>query len=277
MWRLKGESPAWTRCLLLAFRYTAVSDEKREGTVWLGFNCGTGAVLGPDLLGRLRASLGRDPDWCAAEPDARHAAGPAWDAAVIAARTQPLIEHHVRQDLEPFLAAMRRRLDCDRGRIHEYHDDLRRAALAKLAAANSSAGDKALAIARREAMRVTAIEREYAAKLADLRHNYALRVTVEWVQGLMLLAPVHRYELVIKRRKGERVVHIDWHAAARIMEPPVCEWGLALQSTRLVCDNQLHLTISAGQAPCTSCGKPYCRACNPAVCPRCRRTGVTAT
>ena len=36
VWRLHQVSAAWTRCLLLAFRYTAVSDEKREGPVWLG-------------------------------------------------------------------------------------------------------------------------------------------------------------------------------------------------------------------------------------------------
>ena len=74
-------------------------------------------------------------------------------------------------------------------------------------------------------MRVAAIEREYAAKLDDLRHNYALRVTVDWMQGLTLFAPVHRYDVLIKRRKGERIVRIDWHPAIRMIEPPPCDWG----------------------------------------------------
>ena len=56
VWRLHGVSPAWTRCLLLAFRYTAVSDEKREGLVWLAFNQGTGAVV-DDIMARLRPLL----------------------------------------------------------------------------------------------------------------------------------------------------------------------------------------------------------------------------
>lgn len=75
-------------------------------------------------------------------------------------------------------------------------------------------------------LRVAAIEREYAPKLDDLRHNYALRVTVDWVQGLVLFAPEHRYEVLIKRRKGQRMVAIDWHPAARMMETPPCDWGL---------------------------------------------------
>jgi hypothetical protein len=120
-------------------------------------------------------------------------------------------------------------------------------------------------------MRAAAIEREYAAKLDDLRHNYALRVTVDWVQGLVLHAPVYRYEVLIRRRKGERIVTIDWHPAARTMEPPLCEWGTGLERVRLVCDERLHLTDPDGQASCRSCGKAWCRACHGPVCPRCKR------
>src|SRR5262245_22620841 len=109
-------------------------------------------------------------------------------------------------------------LDRDRGRIHEYYADLRRAAQIKLAAVGSQSGDKAEADRKRETMRIAAIERGYAAKLDDLRHNYALRVTVEWVQGLILFVPVRRYELLIKRRKGERILLLDWHLSARMME-----------------------------------------------------------
>ena len=72
---------------------------------------------------------------------------------------------------------MRRRLDRDRDRVHAYHDDLRGASLKRLAALAGPHGEKAEADRRRETLRVAAIEREYPAKLDDLRHNYALRVT----------------------------------------------------------------------------------------------------
>ncbi|MFZ1105532.1 MAG: hypothetical protein WAN86_22190, partial [Hyphomicrobiaceae bacterium] len=264
---------AWTRCLLLAFRYTATSDERREGLVWLGFNAGTGAVLGDDLVARLRRVLADEPEWSAVDPAVRAEAGGTLDAGMLAERVRGAVDHLVRADLEPFLRAMRRRLDRDSARVHAYHDDLRRGALAKVGALQSAAGDKAEAGRKREAMRVAAIEREYAAKLDDLRHNYALRVTVDWVQGLVLYAPVHRCEVLIRRSKGERIVTIDWHPAARMMEPPLCEWGAGLDRARLVCDEQLHVTDPAGQAPCRSCGKPWCRACHGDTCPRCRRAG----
>ncbi len=269
VWRLQGAKPAWTRCLLLAFRYTAMSDEKREGLLWLGFNQGTGAVMDGDLLGRLRALLASVVQWRVPEPDIRQAAGAAWGATTLAARVAPLVDHRVRLDLKPFLNAMRRRLDRDRGRIHEYHNDLRRTAQMKLAALGSTPGEKTAAERNRETMRIAAIEREYAAKLDDLRHNYALRASVDWIQGLVLFAPVHRYDVLIKRRKGERVIHIDWHPAIRMIEPPPCDWGLGDGRARLVCDDRLHLTDVSGQAPCQSCGKAWCRACHSAACPRC--------
>lgn len=276
VWRFAGAKPTWTRCLLLAFRYTAISDEKREGLFWLGINCGTGAALDQELLERLRQCLARDPIWRQPGPGIRQTAGPALVGSVVTKHIHPLLEQHIRGDLEPFLRAMRRRLDRDSGRVHEYHDDLRRSALAKLATARLAKGDKATADATRETLRVAAIEREYAAKLDDLRHNYALRVTVDWVQGLTVFAPVIRHELLIKRRKGERLVSMDWHPVARCMELPPTDWGSGLGHERVVCDDHLHLTGKAGRVPCSTCSKVWCRACHPDACPRCHRAAGRA-
>ena len=269
IWRLRKSGPTWTRCLLLAFRYTAVSDEKREGLIWFGYNCATGAVLTDDLLKRLRSNLAHDMDWRVPDPESSRAAAPIWNVQALSERVTRLLEHHVSRDLEPFLRAMRRRLGRDLIRVHAYHDDLRRSAKIKLAALQSAVGEKADADRKREMLRVDAIEREYGAKIEDLRHHYALRVTVDWVQALTLTTPVHRYEVLIKRRKGERTLAIDWHPAARMMEPPPCDWGLGLERTRLVCDEHLHLIEVSGHAPCRSCGKAWCRACQSAACPRC--------
>jgi hypothetical protein len=267
VWRLKGMSAAVTRLLVLTFRYTAVSDEKREGLAWVGLNLGTGAVIN-DLLPRLRDTLALTPDWEA--PDAAlRAAAPGWPAATLQARLRPLVEHEVHAAIAPFLRTMRRRLERDRNRIHGYHDDLRGAALKRLAAAARGAGERAEAERRRETLRVEAIEREYHAKLDDLRHNYALRVATEWVQALELTAPVQRLELLIRRRKGERTIALDWHPWAKAAEAALCEAGAGAGRARLVCDDNLHLTEPAAQGPCRSCGKPFCRACSPTACPRC--------
>lgn len=268
VWRLQGLTPAFTRCLLLTLRYTAFSDEKREGLVWLGFNLATGAVV-DEVMTRLRPALAQEPQWEPPDPDLRRAAPSRWDFTLLEARLRPLLDYRVRQDLEPFLRAMRRRLERDRNRVHVYHDDLRRQSMKRLAALAGAQGERSAADLQRERLRVAAIEREYHAKLDDLRHNYALRVRVEWVQALELYLPVQRFNVLIRRRKRERLIQLDWHPMARMAEPPPCNWGVGLDRVRLVCDDKLHLTEPAGQAPCPSCAKAWCRACHPGRCPRC--------
>jgi hypothetical protein len=235
VWRFQGMTATWTRCLMMAFRYTAVSDEKREGLIWLGLNLGTGAVVS-DILARLRTVLAQMLDWRAPDQGIRLAAGPGWGAPTLEARLRPLLDRQVRDGLEPFLHAMRRRLERDRNRVHAYHDDLRSSSLKRLAALACTEGDRAEVDRRRETLRVEAIEREYRAKLDDLRHNYALRVTVEWVQALDLYVPVQRFDVLIRRRKGERVVRLDWHPLVKTAELPLCEAGLGLDRIRLVCE-----------------------------------------
>jgi hypothetical protein len=273
VWRLRGATATFTRCLLLAFRYSAASDEKREGLLWLGLNLMTGAVV-DEIVARLRPVLLREADWQAPAPAVRDTAGPAWPAAMLDARLRPLLDRRVRQELEPFLRAMRRRLERDRSRVHAYHDDLWGASMRRLSVLAGAEGEKADADRRREQLRAAATQREYRAKLDDLRHNYALRVAVDWVQALELYVPVQRLDVLIRRRKGERLIRLDWHPLVRLPELPPCDWGAGLERTRLVCDDALHLTEPAGQAPCPSCGKAWCRACHPAACPRCgaRRT-----
>jgi hypothetical protein len=278
VWRFQKVTATFTRCLVLAFRYTALSDEKREGLVWLGFNIATGADI-TGMVARLRPLLQQEADWQTPAPEVRAAAGPGWDVATLESRVRPVLDARVKEDLAPFLRAMRRRLERDRDRIHGYHDDLRRTSLKRLAALGKmglskvglahAGGEKADSDRRREEMRLAAIEREYRAKLDDLRRNYALRVTVEWVQSLELYAPVQRFDVLIKRRKGERLIRIDWHPLVRTLELPLCEAGAGPERTRLVCDDSLHLVAPAALAPCPSCAKPFCRACHPSACPRC--------
>ncbi|MBV8922160.1 hypothetical protein [Bradyrhizobium sp.] len=270
-WRLQGMSATWTRCLMLMFRLTALSDEKREQLIWLGFNLGTGAVIN-EILAQLRPALAQVDDWHMPDTATRRAAGPGWSSAALTARLRPVLEREARDVMEPFLRTMRRRLERDRDRVHAYHNDLREASLNRLLALDRASGDRAAADRRRETLRVEAIEREYRAKLDDLRRNYALRVTVEWVQALEIYVPVQRLEVLIRRRKGERIIPLDWHPLARMIERPLCEAGAGLDRVRLVCDDRLHLTDPAGHAPCTSCGKLFCRACFPNSCPRCHQT-----
>ena len=103
----------------------------------------------------------------------------------------------------------------------------------RLAALEDVEGPKAEADRQREQQRIAAIEREYLDEARRSQHKYALRVTLDWIQTLELFVPVQRLEVLIRRRKGERVIQIDWHPLVRLAEPPFCEWGRRLERRRV--------------------------------------------
>jgi hypothetical protein len=263
-YRLLNVAPAWTRYLIMDFRASAVSDDKRDFMPRVGVNLATGAL--PDaILAALGPALERpgfDTDvGDLSEPDDLP---PIWDRA----RAVGLISHALPPRLEaalvPFIKGMRRRLARDEDRLHRYHNDLYHEALRRMAGLPE--GDPKRV---REQQRAEAIGREYRAKLDDLSRQYATGVTVDWIQTLDLVMPVHRFTVQIRRRKGERTIALDWNPLARRLEPPVCEATLGTERPRLVCDDALHLVVPSALGPCEHCGKAYCRACHTGACPKC--------
>ena len=265
--RLLSAAPAWTRYLLLDFRFTALSDEKREGTRRLAINLATGAM--PEAIFDRIAPVLADTEDANLPSDA--ALPPDWKHAQVIERVQRALPWRVEAALAPFVTGLRRRLARDLDRLHAYHNDLHREASQR--AAHLAAGDAAR---QRETLRIASIGQEYRAKLDDLAHKYALRVTVDWVQTLELVMPVHRLTVQIRRRKAERVMALDWNPLARRLEPPACEAGWSAERPRRVCDDALPLVTPAGLAPCSGCGRAYCRACHPRRCPKCDHGGSVA-
>lgn len=259
VFRLSRVTPAWTRYLLLTFRYAAVSDEKREGVVVLGFNLSNGSPL-DDLLAPMLAEVSKLEAKAdlVAEPDDLPPFLPAGHLGRLCSSGLSL---RIRKRLAPFLFSLERRMERDLERVHEYHSDLRRESLNRMT--------RQPAETDREQLKLAAIRHEYQAKVADLQQKYALRIEAEWVQTLELILPVQRFELVLLRRKGERRFHLDWNPMARRLESPLCEATFTAESGRMICDDALHLVSRPALGPCPHCSKPYCRACNPLKCPKC--------
>lgn len=259
--RLLGVAPAWTRYLVMDFRISAVSDDKRDFVSRLGVNLATGAL--PDAAIATLMPMLATEDADAVVPD--NAELPAsWDRARVLGLLARALPPRVDGVLEPFVKGMRRRLGRDQERLHVYHNDLHREAMKRVLAV--AEGD---ARRLREEQRAEAIGREYRARLDDLSRQYATRVTVEWVRTLELTMPVQRFTARLLRRKAERIIHLDWNPIARRLEPPVCEFTASTERPSLVCDEALHLVVPAGLAPCAGCGRAFCRACHPARCPKC--------
>jgi hypothetical protein len=259
--RLQGVTPAWTRYLMMDFRATAVSDDKRDFVTRLGLNLATGALPDAVIMG-LRPVLDRKEDDSMVPADADLPA--MWDRERVVSLIGRALPPRLDVTLDPFIRGLRRRLARDQDRLHRYHNDLYSESTGR--AAMLLEGDPKRV---REEQRADAVGREYRAKLDDLARQYATRVTVEWVQTLELVMPVHRLKVQIRRRKADRTIALDWNPLARRLEPPACEATAGMERPRLVCDDALHLVVPVGLAPCTGCARAFCRACHPATCPRC--------
>jgi len=269
--RLLDVSPAWTRYLVLNFRVSAVSDDKRDFTLRLGINLATSAL--PDaVLATLARMLDAPAPGAMASgdrgidlvlPDDAELPTP-WERTRLMSLVARALPPRVETALAPFVKGLRRRLARDGNRLHDYHNDLHREAMRRTLTLPESDPRR-----RREEQRTEAIGREYRAKLDDLARQYATRITADWVQTLELVMPVQRFTVQIRRRKADRTIQLDWNPLARQLEPPMCEWRASAERPRLVCDDALHLVIPAGLAPCAGCGRAYCRVCHSERCPKC--------
>ena len=268
VYRLAGVRPAWTRYRLLVCRYIAISDEKREGIITFGMNLTSGSALDP-FVDVLLAAVTDDTSTQAATVPSDVELPPDWTVARLHTCLTRALPARVGAHLHPFISGMQRRLDRDLAQVFEYYSGLRQESWQRL---QRPGADTA-----REQLRLEAAEREYHAKVADLRQKYALRVTVELSQTLELIMPVQRLTLLVRRRKGERQIAMDWNPLARKLEPPPCEWSYTAEVTRLVCDEALHLVSPPAHAPCAQCGRAYCRLCQPRHCPKCGQADSTTS
>jgi len=270
-YRLENVTPAWTRYLLMTFHYTAVSDEKRDGLLALGLNLNSGSTLDnflPDLLDTLALEPMNEPTVLSAqEPLPAH-----WDASLLEILLKRTLATRIEFKLNRFLKSMHRRQVRDLMRIHDYHEGMRQELLVQLneRQQKKELSEKQQRDQTRIQQRLDPIAREYLAKVNDVKQKYTMTMTADWVQTLELIMPVQRFELLIKRRKGERRLALDWNPLVRKLEQPACEYSYTWEKSRLVCDEQLHLVSPQAHAPCLHCAKVYCRACHPRQCPKCK-------
>ena len=263
--RIEGIATAWTRYLVLLLRFAAVSDEKHEGILYAAFNLATGSAVDGSVETLLHAAAAA-PGGTAPRPPDGVRVPDFWPDDRIAEVLARALPQRIEGRLAPFLAGMRRRQQRDLAHLTGYYDDLRRECVSprrRGRTAGASADEAAVAA------KLEAIARDYAAKVGDLRQRYAVTVEAEWIQALELVMPVQRFTLLLRRRKGERRLTLDYNPLVRRLEVPPCEHCFTVERTRLACDVALHLTCPEGLAPCPGCSKPRCRVCHPDRCPRC--------
>ena len=236
----------------------------------LGVNLATGAL--PDAMLAALGPAVRSPfsfDSDRADPDApggrrsAGALGPRPRAGTLVARALP---PRLEAALDPFVKGMRRRLAATKtGCIATTTICTMRRCAARRRCR------RVIRNAAREEQRAEAIGREYRAKLDDLARQYATRVTVEWVQTLELVMPVHRFVGADPAAQGGPDDLAGLEPAGAAAGAAGLRGHVGIERPRLVCDDALHLVVPAALGPAAAGGRSAAHAT--AACPKCGTDG----
>ncbi len=270
---------------LFIIKYTALSDEKREGVLPVLVNGLTGSAVRADenLLDELEEAPPGESGGCG---DIAHFMRPAFLFA----------EKAVGDILRELAGSLKRRLNRDAERIHRYYGTLREELLDKIKKKiiSESRGEYTgpegdiidpsgflEKIEKRELKcpgteklyaKLQAVEKEKNWKIQDVLGKYSLTVKLEPVVAVRInvRAPVAR--IIIKRKLSSRPFPVTFNPFFRKLDELPCESCFVLRAPYYVCDDGQHILCRECFGDCPGCGKPFCRACG-AGCTRCGRTG----
>ncbi|MBM4331397.1 MAG: hypothetical protein FJ117_09270 [Deltaproteobacteria bacterium] len=256
--RLKQTESRAIRYLLGFFKYTALSDEKREGLMSLlvnELNLSTSAA-GERLTEIMGALQEADPDK-KPNPEITKVFQAARSAAALA----------VVEELGPFGQSLNKRLNRDIKRVFEYYETIKietQKAMEKKALSGEQSVEK-----QRE--KVNAIETEKRWKIQDLISKYALNIRIELVAFIVVETQSPVFWIEIKRRLSSRPFPLTYNPLLRKWDPLPCESCFYPRGGYSICDDKLHIICSACFKKCSQCGKPFCSACHKHGCPRCSK------
>lgn len=258
------ERPALSHYVVFNFKVVLVTDEKREQLVSVIMDLQAGHAVTDRaqletliLLKDESAFHGLPPAsvrWMRTLPTDDPLAEPVLSALLERATRAALDE--MAAPLERLQRRAARHLELDRARLTEYYDDLAR----DLGRRIGHTGDDA----RRQSLelKLTAVENERAAKLADVEAKYHLRIEMILVNLMVITQP----KVLLPVQIGDRHTKIErtvvWDPLLHQLEPLVCD-VCGLPGERLfLCDGShlVHEECMLSEQ-CVDCKRLYCHLC----------------
>lgn len=257
--KVHGEEQTWISFMIFNFKYSAFSDERREGLVSLAVNESTLNSV-PGLVDALwQFSLESERPAATFErksfPD-------------VYGRGRRVAQSLIRDAMADFVKSMNRRLNRDVTRVVEYYGALRQEMESRIKK-KKLAGEEL----ERELSRMRATELERERKIRDVQEKYNLSIKVEPINLMRLFLPATVVRLKLLRRKWVVNASVAWNPVTRELERLTCLSCYRPSKGIYICDDRLH-TVCADCFPlCPSCGRHYCAACYTNGCPKCKDEG----
>jgi hypothetical protein len=221
-----------TEYALISCRYTAQSDEQKEGMLDMAFNTQTGAFV-PDL-GRALESAGCRMAFAPADGDARRKIASLGGAVERQARS--LLQEH----LESFRQGMNRRFRRDMANLREYYSSLEAEMRNSLDKAGLSEGARS----DRQA-KIDALPAELASKTDDLFKKYSIKVRLFPAAAMLIRTPAKKIVCKLSIGRQTRQIFLTYNPVRRAVDPLSC----------CCCQKPLvHIHFNAGLEPvCFDC------------------------
>lgn len=245
--------------LLAFFKFTAFSDERREGIVSI--------LLNEFNLSSMKFELEQLDSLT--EISARHLENiekidneKTLSALCIAPKAI------VCENLEDFMQSADRRLNRDTKRVQEYYRTL-------IAETRQFIEKKSLSQKEKDTSlnKIQAIETELKWKTGDLITKYNIDIRVEPISFIRIETVAPIFWLTIKRRKLTRLFPLTYNPLLKNFDNLPCESCFNPGNIHWVCDDQAHIICDKCSKTCPRCNKNYCGACHKNRCPKCGFTG----
>lgn len=268
VFRVAGHEVTAVSYLVTYAKYTAISDEKREGLIVSAINERNGSTvrLRRDVAQSLEGLIETAPP--EKEGAREEADGGLGLNKVLQAAHRGMVAM-TREMLQDFVKSLERRLNRDIQRVDDYYHALTEEAKRLIEKKGAAAHEGAKEIEEKRKEKILAIEQELRWKVNDLVSKYALRVRIEPVSFIRVQSKVPLFWLKIQRRKGTRRFPLAYHPILRTLEDLPCESCYYPRKPYSVCDDRLHIVCSRCFEGCPRCGRDYCLRCHPKECPKC--------
>jgi hypothetical protein len=250
---------------LIFFKYVALSDEKREGISSL--------LVNKQNLSTLPLNTNLMAFWeDLKEPEEIYTRSEGISKALQTGFLAASLI--VKEEFEPFIKSLERRLNRDIVRVFEYYETLK-SEMHKAFEKKFFSGTESPEAQSEEGRKVLsekldAVEGEKRWKIQDLVSKYALNVRIEPVCIIDIETESLIFWLEIKRRLSSRIFPLSYNPLLKKVDSLPCESCFYPRGTYYLCDEKLHILCATCFRKCPDCGREYCSLCHSKGCPRCK-------
>jgi hypothetical protein len=250
---------------LIFFKYVALSDEKREGVFSL--------LINEQNLSTFPLNANLTAFWeDLKEPEEILTRSEGISKALQAGFSAASLM--VKEEFEPFIKSLGRRLNRDIRRVSEYYETLKveiqKAFEKKVSLGRGTPEEQNEEGKKILSGKLDAVEGEKSWKIQDLISKYALNVRIEPVCIVDIETESLVFWLEIKRRLSSRTFPLSYNPLLKKVDSLPCESCFYPRGTYYICDEKLHILCATCFRKCPNCGRHYCSACHPKGCPRCK-------